>query len=87
MIGVANAGYRAIAIDFRGYGLSDMPPEPEQNTFMDLLDDIIALLDKLVITKVSFKEPFFSVLYKLIVDTSTIYSLLLFCDKYRCYSY
>lgn len=53
MIGVADAGYRALAIDFRGYGDSEMPPEPEKNTFMDLVDDIIALLDILGITRVS----------------------------------
>ena len=28
MIAVAKAGYRAIAPDYRGYGLSDPPPEP-----------------------------------------------------------
>lgn len=26
MVAVASAGYRAIAMDFRGYGLSDQPP-------------------------------------------------------------
>ncbi|KVG43318.1 Epoxide hydrolase-like protein [Cynara cardunculus var. scolymus] len=30
MIAVANAGYRAIAPDYRGYGLSDIPAEPEK---------------------------------------------------------
>ncbi|KDP24151.1 hypothetical protein JCGZ_25808 [Jatropha curcas] len=52
MISVAEAGYRAIAIDFRGYGLSDQPPEPEKGTFMDLVDDIVDLLDTLSISKV-----------------------------------
>ncbi|KAB1227441.1 Bifunctional epoxide hydrolase 2 [Morella rubra] len=27
MIALANAGFRAIAPDYRGYGLSDVPPE------------------------------------------------------------
>ncbi|EOX99386.1 Alpha/beta-Hydrolases superfamily protein isoform 1 [Theobroma cacao] len=45
MIAVANAGYRAIAIDFRGYGLSDQPSEPEKANFNDLVDDDVALLD------------------------------------------
>ncbi|XP_050204545.1 uncharacterized protein LOC126654655 [Mercurialis annua] len=52
LIAVATAGYRAIAFDFRGYGLSDQPSEPEKGTFMDLVDDVVALLDTLGITKV-----------------------------------
>ncbi|KAF2283218.1 hypothetical protein GH714_043556 [Hevea brasiliensis] len=52
MVAVAEAGYRAIAIDFRGYGLSDQPPEPEKGTLMDLVDDVVALLDTLGISKV-----------------------------------
>lgn len=52
MIAVANAGYRAIAIDFRGYGLSDQPAEPEKATFNDLVEDIVSLLDSLGINKV-----------------------------------
>ncbi|XP_004487293.1 epoxide hydrolase 3-like [Cicer arietinum] len=51
MIAVANAGYRAIAFDFRGYGLSDHPAEPEKATLMDLVDEIKDLLDSLGITK------------------------------------
>ncbi|KAI9176483.1 hypothetical protein LWI28_003391 [Acer negundo] len=38
MIAVAKAGYRAIAIDFRGYGLSDHSPEPEKTTFKNMPD-------------------------------------------------
>ncbi|KAL6221852.1 hypothetical protein ACLB2K_005244 [Fragaria x ananassa] len=52
MIAVAKAGYRAIAPDFRGYGLSDPPPEPEKTTFHDLIDDLIGILDALAIPKV-----------------------------------
>ncbi|EEF44462.1 epoxide hydrolase A [Ricinus communis] len=52
MIAVASSGYRAIAIDFRGYGLSEQPPEPEKGSFLDLVDDIVALLDTLGIDKV-----------------------------------
>ncbi|TXG55191.1 hypothetical protein EZV62_020447 [Acer yangbiense] len=51
MIAVAKAGYRAIAIDFRGYGLSDHSPEPEKTTFNDFADDVVALLDSLSISK------------------------------------
>ncbi|XP_073260227.1 epoxide hydrolase 2 isoform X3 [Populus alba] len=52
MKAVAAAGYRAIAIDFRGYGLSEQPAEPEKGNFMDLVDDVVALLDTCGINKV-----------------------------------
>nr|XP_009802438.1 PREDICTED: bifunctional epoxide hydrolase 2-like isoform X1 [Nicotiana sylvestris] len=51
MIAVAEAGFRAIAPDFRGHGLSDQPPEPEKTTFLDLANDTLALLDALGISK------------------------------------
>ncbi|KAK3184174.1 hypothetical protein Dsin_031460 [Dipteronia sinensis] len=51
MIAVATAGYRAIAIGCRGYGLSDHPPEPHKTTFNDFTDDVVALLDSLSISK------------------------------------
>lgn len=53
MIAVANAGYRAISIDFRGYGLSDHSAVPEKTTYMDLVQDVVALLDYFTINKVS----------------------------------
>ncbi|KAL8119614.1 epoxide hydrolase 2-like [Apium graveolens] len=49
---VAEAGYRAIALDFRGYGLSDPKPEPEKTTYADILSDLLALLDALALDKV-----------------------------------
>ncbi|KAI3742943.1 hypothetical protein L1987_60642 [Smallanthus sonchifolius] len=52
MIAVANAGFRALAPDFRGYGLSDSPAEPEKATFTDLIDDTASILDSLNISKV-----------------------------------
>ncbi|GFZ06229.1 alpha/beta-Hydrolases superfamily protein [Actinidia rufa] len=52
MIAVANAGYRAIAPDYSGYGLSDPPPEPEKASLLDFVDDIVAILDFLNIPKV-----------------------------------
>ncbi|CAN1844341.1 Bifunctional epoxide hydrolase 2 [Linum perenne] len=52
MIATAKAGYRAIAFDFRGYGLSDQPPEPEEGSFMDLVHDTLSLLDVFSIPKV-----------------------------------
>ncbi|KAF9603522.1 hypothetical protein IFM89_036795 [Coptis chinensis] len=45
MIAVANAGYRAIAPDIRGYGQFELPSEPEKATFKDLSDDVLAILD------------------------------------------
>ena len=53
LIAAANAGYRAIAFDFRGYGLSDQPSEPEKANFNDLVDEVVSLLDSLGISKVS----------------------------------
>lgn len=52
MVAVAASGYRAIAFDYRGYGLSDPPPVPEKTTFADLINDLHFLLDNLGISKV-----------------------------------
>ncbi|XP_022142308.1 bifunctional epoxide hydrolase 2-like isoform X2 [Momordica charantia] len=52
MIALANAGFRAIAPDYRGYGLSDAPPEPSKATFSDLISDLVGILDALNIPKV-----------------------------------
>ena len=52
MIAVANNGYRAIAYDCRGYGLSEQPAELEKATFNDLVEDVVGLLDSLAINKV-----------------------------------
>ncbi|KAJ6893465.1 hypothetical protein NC652_027489 [Populus alba x Populus x berolinensis] len=52
MICLANAGFRAIAPDFRGYGLSDPPSVPEKAMFGDLISDLLAILDFLEINKV-----------------------------------
>ncbi|XP_062013212.1 uncharacterized protein LOC133729664 isoform X2 [Rosa rugosa] len=52
MVAVANAGFRAIAPDYRGYGLSDPPPKPEKTTFHDLINDLLGILDALAIPKV-----------------------------------
>lgn len=55
MIAVADAGFRGIAPDFRGYGLSELPAEPEKTTFRDLVDDLLDMLDSLGIHQV--KNP------------------------------
>ncbi|PRQ28890.1 putative soluble epoxide hydrolase [Rosa chinensis] len=52
MIAAANAGFRAIAPDYRGHGLSDQPPEPDKASYRDLVNDILAILEALAITKV-----------------------------------
>lgn len=52
MIAVAKAGYRAIAPDFRGYGLSDKPPVPEDTTFSALVADLPPILEALKVDKV-----------------------------------
>ncbi|WVZ59484.1 hypothetical protein U9M48_009614 [Paspalum notatum var. saurae] len=51
MQAVAAAGYRAIAPDCRGYGLSDQPPEHEAASFDDLVADVLAILDALDVPK------------------------------------
>ncbi|XP_022720496.1 uncharacterized protein LOC111278198 [Durio zibethinus] len=52
MLAMASAGFRAIAPDYRGYGLSDIPPEPEKTTFADIDADLVAILDHLGVDKV-----------------------------------
>ncbi|KAL5772471.1 hypothetical protein ACOSP7_012070 [Xanthoceras sorbifolium] len=52
MIAVASAGFRAIAPDFRGYGLSDPPAQPEKASFKDVIADLLAILDHLGLAKV-----------------------------------
>ena len=55
MMAVANAGFRAIAPDYRGYGLSDPPPDPAKASFTDLLTDLLGILDALQLPKVLVK--------------------------------
>ncbi|KAJ0598509.1 putative soluble epoxide hydrolase [Helianthus annuus] len=52
MIAVAAAGFRAISLDCRGYGLSDPPPDINKFGFSDIVDDILAILDSLAINKI-----------------------------------
>ncbi|CAL4934181.1 unnamed protein product [Urochloa decumbens] len=51
MVAAAAAGYRAIAPDCRGYGLSDQPPESEEASFDDLVADVLAILDAFSVPK------------------------------------
>ena len=54
MLAVAAAGYRAVAPDWRGYGLSDQPPEDEEASWDDLVADVLAILDALDVPTVSY---------------------------------
>ncbi|KAM7263044.1 hypothetical protein ACFE04_000727 [Oxalis oulophora] len=51
MVALAKAGFRVIAPDYRGYGLSDKPVQPQNTSFNDILGDILAILDFLDIAK------------------------------------
>ncbi|WP_415804232.1 alpha/beta fold hydrolase [Bordetella muralis] len=48
---LAEAGYRVIAPDLRGYGLTSCPPKVEDYDLEHLMDDLIGLLDALSIEK------------------------------------
>jgi pimeloyl-ACP methyl ester carboxylesterase len=63
MIAVAKAGFRAIAPDYRGYGLSDPPPQPEKALFSDLITDLLGILDALQISKVFLTRNLFGLLF------------------------
>nr|XP_043621629.1 AB hydrolase superfamily protein YfhM-like [Erigeron canadensis] len=52
MIAVASAGFRAIALDIRGYGLSDPPPETENFKYSDIVNDLLGIIDSLGIDKI-----------------------------------
>ncbi|KAF3327919.1 Bifunctional epoxide hydrolase 2 [Carex littledalei] len=51
MVAVAEAEYRAIAPDWRGYGLSDQPQDPENASREHLISDLLGILDALSIPK------------------------------------
>ncbi len=50
---LAEAGFRAIAPDLRGYGASDKPSEVEAYGLLTLVDDFIGLIDALEYEKVA----------------------------------
>ncbi|KAK0579913.1 hypothetical protein LWI29_033427 [Acer saccharum] len=52
MVAVASAGFRAIAPEYRGYGLSDPPPQPEKASYKDVIADLLAVFDALGLAKV-----------------------------------
>ncbi|MCO5609899.1 hypothetical protein L7F22_064134 [Adiantum nelumboides] len=51
LVGLAEAGFHAIALDFRGYGLTHNT-DPSKNDWLDCVDDVIGVLDALHLDKV-----------------------------------
>ncbi len=51
---MSDAGFRAIAVDQRGYGASDCPPEVEDYSIDRLAGDLIGLLDHLKVDRAIF---------------------------------
>lgn len=49
MQAVAEAGYRAVALDMRGYGLSYAPADPDLYTSLQIVGDLVGVLDALSI--------------------------------------
>ena len=47
LVALADAGYRAVAPDMRGYGETDAPPAVEDYDIVDLTDDMVGILDAL----------------------------------------
>jgi pimeloyl-ACP methyl ester carboxylesterase len=47
LLGLAEAGYRAVAPDMRGYGRTDQPPEIDQYTLLHSIGDMVGLVDVL----------------------------------------
>jgi pimeloyl-ACP methyl ester carboxylesterase len=48
---LAGAGYRAIAVDMRGYGSTERPDDIDQYTLLHLVGDLVGVLDALGIGK------------------------------------
>ncbi|KMZ67303.1 hypothetical protein ZOSMA_26G00520 [Zostera marina] len=47
IIGIAEKGYHAVAVDLRGFGDTDVPIGVENYTEMHIVGDLIALIDTL----------------------------------------
>lgn len=44
---LARAGYRAVAVDVRGYGRSSRPEDPTAYRMVELVDDAVAVVEEL----------------------------------------
>src|SRR5512141_202674 len=44
---LADAGFRAVAVDLKGHGLSEKPPEPKHYTTEAMRDHVIEIIDAL----------------------------------------
>ena len=51
LLALAEAGFRAVAPDMRGYGQTDQPERIEQYTLLHLVGDVVGLLDALGVEK------------------------------------
>ena len=47
LVALADAGYRAVAPDMRGYGETGAPPDVDDYDIIDLTDDMVAIVDAL----------------------------------------
>ena len=47
LTGLADAGYRVVAPDMRGYGETDAPPDFDDYDIIDLTDDMVGIVDAL----------------------------------------
>nr|AFN53701.1 putative epoxide hydrolase 3 [Linum usitatissimum]AND01144.1 putative epoxide hydrolase 3 [Linum usitatissimum] len=52
MLALSSSGHRAIAVDYRGFGLSDHPLKVEDANYVNIVADLVAILDSLAIPKV-----------------------------------
>jgi pimeloyl-ACP methyl ester carboxylesterase len=52
--GLVSAGYRVIAVDPKGHGLSDKPRDPSEYTSRAMRDHLIDILDALQLERVAF---------------------------------
>jgi len=59
MVAAAAAGFRAIAPDLPGYGLSNPPSDLAQASWEGLIKDLLSILDSLGISKVCLNYEVF----------------------------
>jgi hypothetical protein len=57
LLALAEAGFRAVAPDMRGYGGTDQPPEIDQYTLLHSIGDMVGLLDVLGVKQAVIRRP------------------------------